>query len=187
MSKSLGNFFTLDDTTKKGIEPMALRLLFLQTHYRSQMNFTWVSAQAAQEAYNKLTDTVLALQAQTQRTQLSEEKLKQVDAYRGRFEKAIASDLQLPQAVAVMWETLKSNIPSPDKLDLLIDFDQVLGLKLDNVKEEQVPENILKLAHERQVARKNNDFAKSDEIRQKIQQKGYLIEDLDDGFKIKKY
>ncbi|MBI4225986.1 cysteine--tRNA ligase [Candidatus Roizmanbacteria bacterium] len=185
MSKSLDNFYTLDDLQKKGIESLALRYLFLQTHYRKLLNFTWKSAQAAQDAYNKLKEYVLSLRSQGQRTFLSSDKLAQLDKFRDRFRQAVSNDLQIPQAVAIMWEMLKSNIPSQDKLDLLYEFDQVFGLKLNEVQEEKIPEEILDLAQKREEARKRGDFSTSDKLRSQIAEKGYIVEDLEKGFKIK--
>ncbi|MBI2051759.1 cysteine--tRNA ligase [Candidatus Roizmanbacteria bacterium] len=185
MSKSLGNIYTVDDVVKKGIEPAALRLLYLQTHYRKQLNFTWEAARAAQEAYNRLKEYVIALCKETQRTTLSAEKLKQIDSYRQKFADAIANDLQMPQALAVMWDALKSNIPATDKLDLVVNFDQVLGLKLKDIKEEKIPKEILDLAKKRVQARKQNDFETADLLRKEIQRKGYRIEDTEDSFVLK--
>ncbi|MEK7070566.1 MAG: cysteine--tRNA ligase, partial [Patescibacteria group bacterium] len=153
MSKSLENFFTIDDVVKKGVEPMALRLLFLQTHYRKQMNFTWESAKAAREAYSKLEHHVMALKSPTQRTSLSQEKLSTVDELRKQFFDALDNDLQTPQAIAVMWEVIKSNIPSQDKLDLVLEFDQVLGLKLNEIQDEIIPIEIQELVNQREAAR----------------------------------
>lgn len=189
MGKSLGNNYRLDELIEKGFEPMALRYLYLQTHYRQQMNFTWESLQSAQDGYNKLKEFTLSLKSPklpTSRTILSEEKLEKVDQFRSRFMEAINNDLQVPQAVAVMWQMLKSNTPSPDKLDLLFEFDQVFGLKLNEVTEEKIPEEINKLVKEREIARKNNDFKRSDELRDEIAKKGYLIEDNQDGYIVKK-
>lgn len=186
MSKSLKNFYTLDDLKKNGIEPLALRYQFLQTHYRQQMNFTWESAKAAQEGLKNLREQVLSLKSQTKRTVLSEEKLVKTDEFRKKFNEAVGNDLQMPQAVSVMWEMLKSNIPSSDKLDLLFEFDQVFGLKLNEVAEEKIPEQITKLAKEREQVRKSGDFKKSDELRKKIESLGFIVEDKPEGFQIKK-
>ena len=185
MSKSLGNFYTIEDLKKNKIDPLAVRLLFLQTHYRQQTNFTWEAARAVQEAYEKLKSLVVDLKS-SKRSSLSEEKLKNVDENRNKFNEAISNDIQMPQAVAVMWEMLKSNIPSPDKFDLLLEFDKVLGLKLGEVEEEQIPNDIKKLAEERLEARKSNDFKKSDELRKKINKMGFVIEDTTDGYRLKK-
>jgi cysteinyl-tRNA synthetase len=186
MSKSLGNFYTIDDVKKKGIDPLALRFHFLQTHYRQAMNFTWDSVRGTQEAYQKLKCLVLALRKQTDRTMLSPEKLKKVDEYRKRFVEAISNDMQMPQAVVVMWEVVKSNIPSTDKLDLIYDFDQVLGLKLTEVEEEKIPDEITNLADRRQKAREDKDFAEADRLRKEVEKKGYLVEDTPSGCVIKK-
>ncbi|MDH7476166.1 MAG: cysteine--tRNA ligase [Microgenomates group bacterium] len=186
MSKSLGNYYTLDDLQKKGIEPMALRLLFLQSHYRQIMNFTWQSVKAAQEAYNNLKNFVLTLKKQKERTSLSQEKMAKINNFLSQFEEALGNDLQTPKALAVMWSMIKSNIPSTDKLDLLFTFDRVFGLRLNEITEEEIPETVINLAKEREKARKTADFKKADRLREKINQLGYRVEDSNQGYIIKK-
>lgn len=195
MSKSLGNFYTIDDVRKQGIDPLALRLLFAQSHYHQQMNFTWESVHAAQEALNKLRETVRELKKQSGgSTDAVKEEHRDgdttsVDAvakYRNKFKEALSNDLQMPQAIAVVWEMLKSDISPAEKLSLLFDFDKVLGLGLSKTKEDKIPQEIIRLAEDREHARRTNNFAKSDELRKEIQQKGYTIEDAPEGFKIKK-
>lgn len=186
MSKSLNNFYTIEDVRNKRIDPLALRMLFLQTTYRQEMNFTWESVQAAQTALQKLREQVLVLRSQTQRQALSEDKLHQVDEYRVQFTQALENDLQMPQAVAVTWSMLKSNIPSEDKLDLLYEFDTVLGLDLRNVTEEKIPDEIVRLGTERDHARANKNFALSDSLKQQIEELGYAVFDGVDGSTIKK-
>lgn len=186
MSKSLGNFYTIDDIIKEAIDPVSLRLLFLQTHYKQPMNFTWESARAAQEAHKKLKQHTLELQKNTSRTSLSNEKLEKINEYQQKFKEALENDLQTPQAVAVMWEMLKSNIPSEDKLDLLFQFDQVFGLNLRDVQEETYPVEIMNIVSERENARKNKDFKKSDQLRTILKEKGYDVEDLPGSYRIKK-
>ncbi|OGK16373.1 cysteine--tRNA ligase [Candidatus Roizmanbacteria bacterium RIFCSPHIGHO2_01_FULL_39_12c] len=185
MAKSEGTGFTLDDVIKRGFDPLDLRYFFLQAHYRSRQNFTWNALTSAQEGYKKLKETVLSLKKQKQRTALSNEKLNLLDSFRQKFTDFISNDFEIPQALALTWAMLKSNIPSIDKLDLLFEFDQVFGLKLNNIKEEDVPDEILKLANDREKARKMGDFQTSDKIRNQISEKGYIIEDLPNGFKIK--
>ncbi len=186
MSKSLGNFYTIDDIKKHGVEPLALRLLFLQTHYRQTMNFTWQSARGAQEGYNNLKKVVLSLKSFTTRTVLSQEKLNKVDEYQKRFAEAVADDLQIPQALAIMWEMLKSNIPSMDKLDLLYNFDEVFGLKLRDIQEEKIPQDIIELAKKRQQKRNEGNFGEADNLRKRIEEKGYLVEDISSGYRLRK-
>ncbi len=186
MSKSLENIYAIEDIKKQGIDPLALRLLFFQTHYRQQMNFTWESAKAAGEAYQKLKEYIRTFRAQQQSFRPSEKAPKTPGSYRVEFKEALANDLQMPQALAVVWEMVKSTILPEDKLDLLLEFDRVLGLKLSDIEEEEIPEEIQKLVDEREQARKKGNFAKADELRKLIQQKGYTIDDQGDSYRIKK-
>lgn len=189
MSKSKENLFTVDDIKEKGIDPRALRYLFMQTHYRQVMNFTWDSLEAAAKALAKLEQTMRNLQLQEERNQISEEKLADVDEYRTRFIGAVQNDLQLPQALAIVWEMLKSNIPSTDKLDLLRDFDEVLGLSLSSAADtvhEDIPDEIKVLADERIAARASGDYEKADSIREFIQKKGYEVKDTSNSYVLRK-
>lgn len=186
MSKSLQNFYTIEDVQKKNFDPLALRYLFTQTHYRQQMNFTWDALEGAQNSLNKIRELVLALRKQTDRNMLSEDKLAQLDVFRAEFRTAIESDLQMPQAVAITWSMLKSNIPSEDKLDLVYEFDQVLGLNLKDIREDIIPKNILDLVLQRETARKNKDFTTSDQLRAEIEKHGYKVEDIGETYSLKK-
>lgn len=189
MSKSLGNIFTLSDVKKRGITPEAMRLLFLQSHYRQTMNFTWDAAQAAQNSYTKLVEQVQLLRAQTARPELSPEKLAQIEQFQADFRAALENDLNTPQAIAVLWSALKSNIPSPDKLDLLLEWDQILGLGLANVKEvaqQAVPADIAALALKRLEAKKNKQFEEADAIRKQIEAAGWTVTDTTGGYSLTK-
>lgn len=185
MAKSEGTGLSVQEIISKGYDPLALRYLFLSAHYRTRQDFSYEALSSAQTSLQKLRELVLALKNQSSRSVLSEDKLKKIDEYRSQFQKVLENDIQIPQALAITWEILKSNIPSPDKLDLLFQFDQVFGLQLNEVTEEKIPEEIIKLANERERVRKQNDFKKSDELRKLIKEKGYLVEDLKTGFKIK--
>lgn len=127
MSKSLGNFYTIADIKNKNIDPIALRYLYLSTHYRKQMNFTWTSLEAAQTAWTKLRKMVENLK-NSDRNMLSDEKNEKVEDYRNNFMLAINDDLNTSRALAVFWEMLKSNIPSEDKYDLALLFGNILGV-----------------------------------------------------------
>lgn len=186
MAKSQGTGLSIEEITKKGFDPLALRYFFLSAHYRTRQGFSYDSLSSAQITLQKLRELVISLKSQTSRSVLSEDKLKKLDEYRLQFRTALENDVQIPQALGVMWEMLKSNIPSSDKLDLLFQFDQVLGLKLNEVTEEVIPAKIIKLAEERDIVRKEKDFKKSDELRKKIQETGYEIEDANNTYKIKK-
>lgn len=175
MSKSLGNIIRLDDLISKGYDPLALRYLFLTGHYRTKMNFTFEALEAAAQAYEKLKSIVADWQGK--RTQLSEEKLQKVHNFSARFQAAVEADLNLPQALAVVWEMVKSNIPEQDKWELIIDWDRVLGLGLSEVKKAAVPDEIQKLISQREELRKNKNWAEADKLRRHLIDKGYNIED----------
>lgn len=188
MSKSLGNVVLVTDLIDKGFDPMEFRYLVLSSHYRKGLVFSWESLEAARNGMQRLRDTIVGLREETRRTTLSEEKQKKVDNYREKFLKAISDDLNTPKALAVLWEMLKSNVPSEDKYDLAISFDEVLGLSLQNVKykKRELPATVEKLVKDREVLRKSGKFEEADELRKSILKEGYLIEDTPKGFRIKK-
>ena len=184
MSKSLGNFFTIKDITKRGIHPMAFRLLLLQSHYRQPMNFTWVSVESVNEAYKKMKKYISELKKNP-----DEEKIHSVQEqkYKHLFIDAISNDLQTSIAIATLWTMLKdSQIPDFEKRTLVEDFDKVLGLNL--LKEEKatnIPQEIIDLAQQRKQAKAQKEYAKADELRKQMEEKGYKIEDVKDGYKLR--
>lgn len=178
MSKSLGNFIRLQDLVDKGYEPMSLRYLFLTSHYRTKMNFTFKALDGGQEAYKKLKAIVAGWQGDKGRTSLSEEKLNKVTNLVFKFREAAENDLNLPQALAVVWEMAKSNIPSRDKLELITDWEQILGLELlTPVQLIKVPEEVKKLIKNREALRKKEMWAEADAIRKEIEKKGFKVSD----------
>ena len=186
MSKSLGNFYTLSDIEKNKINPLSLRLLFLQSHYRQSLNFTWQSARASQEAFNRLKEIATNLKGpNSQRKKLVKLSDKSI-AYQQQFKNAIENDLQTAQAVAVMWDIIKSDIDNEEKYFLLMDFDKIFGLNLDNINEEKIDANIIILAERRLEARKKRNFDQSDKLRIKIEKAGFKIEDKGNSYTIKK-
>mgnify|MGYP001586770663 FL=1 len=183
MSKSLGNFYTLEDIEKNKINPISLRLLFLQSHYRQSLNFTWQSARASLEAFNRLKEIASNLKSDKI---LSSVKSSKAIAFQQQFRDALENDLQTPQAIAVMWDMVKSDITNDEKYFLLMDFDKVFGLNLNNITEEKIDANIITLAERRLEARKQRNFDASDRLRIKIEKAGFKIEDVGDSYKIKK-
>jgi cysteinyl-tRNA synthetase len=186
MSKSLGNFYTLYDIEKNKINPLSLRLLFLQSHYRQSLNFTWQSARASQEAFNRLKEITNNLKNSNSQTKKFVKLSNKSIAYQQQFKDAIENDLQTAQAVAVMWDMIKSDIDNEEKYFLLMDFDKVFGLNLKNSIEEKIDANIIKLAEKRLEARRQRNFDMSDKLRIKIEKAGFKIEDVGDGYKIRK-
>jgi len=188
MSKSLGNLYTVEDVQDKGFEALSLRYLYLTSHYRNPLNFTWEALASAESAYFKLKEMIVSVKDSKGRVVLSEDKKDKVDKYSYDFKTAINDDLNTPRALAVLWEVIKSNIPSEDKYDLAMSFDEVLGLglgKITNYKL-QITNEIMKLVTEREVLRKEGKFEEADEVRKEIEKKGYKVEDSPKGPKVRK-
>lgn len=178
MGKSEGNAYTLKTITNKGFSPLDYRYFTLGAHYRTQLNFTWEALEAAQTALERLYNFVRNAGSPT--TGNTE--------YEDRFQNSISSDLNMPKALAAMWELIgDKNIDDSEKLASLLKFDKVLGLGLDSPPlDEEAPESVKILLKEREEARNKKDFAKSDEIRKQILDLGYEILDTKQGAKAKK-
>ncbi|MFH2085176.1 MAG: cysteine--tRNA ligase [bacterium] len=180
MGKSLGNAYTVADIVAKGFDPLALRYFYMTGHYRRQINFTWDSLKAAAAALTKLREIYEAAKAnQADRTSLSEEKRQKIETYSQKFVAAIENDLNMPEALAVVWEAAKSNIPNYDKMDLLNQFDRVLGLDLNKTPDArlQIPVKVEQLIEQREAVRKMRNYAEADKIRLDVEKLGYRLED----------
>ncbi len=192
MSKSLGNFYTLDDVIAKGYSPQALKLLFLGAHYRGQLNFTWETMAASQVAYDRMIGIICQTKDEVERNVLSDEKLTKIQEYRTRFFDQLENDLHTPEALSVLWEVLKSNIPGRDKYDLIVEFDSVLGLGIVQScatlqkQSTEIPSGVMMLVEQRQQARDSKDFATADMLRDELQKLGWTVEDSAQGQKVKK-
>ena len=179
MSKSLGNVYLLKDIVEKGYDPLVYKYFCYTAHYRNKLNFTWEAIDASNKSLMKLRESY--------RKHLDgDENIEDdiVEDYKNRFIKAINDDLNMPLAMGVVWEVAKNEKKSKKFAELLLDFDRVLGLKID--KKDDIPEEVLKLLEERNTARKEKDWKKSDELRDKIQEYGYRIEDTKDGTNIER-
>jgi len=180
MAKSTGNFITLKTLMDKGYNPLSYRYFVLNTHYRQKLNLSWQALDSAQNALNNLYKSLSSLD--NPRIGCAE--------YEVKFLKAINEDLNIPQALAVMWDMVKSDQPASAKLKSLFKFDKILGLGLEqkykNIKDKlaKLPKEVQKLLDQRKTARQKQDWQKSDELRNKILELGYLVEDTKDGQKI---
>ncbi len=190
MSKSLNNFFTIEDVINKGFSAKALRLLYLGSHYRSEMNFTWKSLAAAQKAWQRLLDKYHQLVEQHQ----SHEELPLSDggqSYYSRFFSYMYDDLKTPESVAVLWEMVKDEtLSDQEKLALLHEFDSVLGFdlaseELSSSKEIQIPSQVQLLLEKRSQARQEKDWEEADKMRNQIEELGYLVKDTSQGQMVK--
>ncbi|MBI2599474.1 cysteine--tRNA ligase [Candidatus Daviesbacteria bacterium] len=177
MAKSAKNFFTLKDIEDRGFDSLAFRYLTLTAHYRDKLNFTWDSLQAAQNALNNIREEIRNWDQQATTT----------GSHYQKFMEAVNNDLNVPQALAILHEMVSSDIPSAQKSKDLLEMDKILGLKLDKYlgKPLEVPEKVKRLVMEREQARKDKDFKKSDDLRKEIKKLGYEVEDTPSGPRLK--
>jgi cysteinyl-tRNA synthetase len=182
MAKSAKNFYILRDLIDKGIDPLVYRFWLLMASYRTRVNFVWEALEGAEIALKRLYGLYLGFvkDAESDIGKINKE-------YQKKFKEYLEDDLDTPRALTVLWEVMKDENMSPaDKKATVLDFDKVLGLGFEKLKEEKVPEEILKLVSEREQARKNKDFEKSDELRGKINALGYEVKDTGDGQQVSK-
>ena len=179
MSKSLGNIFTLQTLREKNIDALAFRYFVLGAHYSSMLNFTWEAVEGSETALKRLRIKFQNLKGNDNSVNDSEEK------YSDLFNYSINNDLNMPVALAVVSEVLKDQkISDGKKKELILKFDKVLGLDLDKVEKFEIPENVKILINDRNQARNDKDFAKSDELRQKIEDFGYDVKDTPLGTEV---
>ena len=183
MSKSLGNVYTLSDLKEKGYEPMDFKMLMFTSTYRSQMNFTWDALDSAKVSLQRLREGYLKELDGNDRIDELE-----VKDYENRFSEAINDDLNMPVAMSVVWDIIKNQKKSKDFANLLLKFDEVLGLDLKNYKkqDDKLPDEIIELVSKRDEARNSKDWAESDRIRDLLISKGYKVQDTKEGTVVKK-
>lgn len=174
MAKSADNYYTLDTLEEKGFSALAFRYYCLGAHHRSKLNFTWEGMQAAQNAFDQVLQRV---------TQMSGEPKVGCAEFEQRFFEAVENDLNIPQALAVLWELLKSNYPDHAKKATLLKMDVILGLGLADAKVAtvHVPADIQALVDAREAVRKAKDWKKSDSLREQIEAAGFSVKDTPQG------
>lgn len=176
MSKSKGEIYTLSGLQEKGYSPMDLRLFFLSAHYAKPQNFTIEALNSAKDSLTNLKK--LLLKHKTGNNTMLKTKIEE---YENQFSSYVADDVNSPLALSVVWDALKNNPPSKDIYNLVLKFDNFLGLKLKDVQEEKintiVPQEIIELAEQRKLARQQKNFQLSDILRNQITNFGYTILD----------
>lgn len=194
MSKSLGNFYTLRDVLAKNYHPLAVRYLLLSTHYRQQLNFTFEGVDAAKNSLQRIWDFVQKL-GEIKSTEDNPKVGKLVEQLKKKFEKAMDDDLEISEALGAIFVFIKhvnvllrsNKVSLNDAIkikDVLFGIDNVLGVIRKD--DEKLPDDILTLVKERDNARSIKNFARSDEIRDELQKKGYVLEDSPQGTRVKK-
>ncbi len=188
MSKSLNNFYTLRDIFND-YNPLAVRYFFISTHYRAPINFTLEALQGAKNSLDRLQQAYFEVLD----TKKFGDKIILIDHFRFELEKALDDDLNISVALAVVFEFVNEVYKNKDQLhsenhkeviDFFKEIDEILGV-LKHTRE-SIPEVIRVLAEKRELARKNKEWKKSDELRDKITSLGYAVSDGKEGYKVSK-
>jgi cysteinyl-tRNA synthetase len=198
MSKSKGNFYRLQNIKDKGFDPMHLRLLFLSSHYRKNVDFSWPALEQARANFERIAEWIEKLKniASKDTRSITPAKLIIAERLLPEFKSAMDDDLNTPLALSQLYEFMtisnrkisKHALGHTEAKEILESFEKmnkVFGLRFSE-NETEIPKDVKKLADDRSTARKNKDFKKADELRKEIEKMGFEIEDLEDSYKLKK-
>jgi len=178
MSKSKGEFLTVSLLESKGYNPIAYRLLCLQSHYHKQLVFTYEALDGATNAYNKLLSKIKNI---SKDDSLVDQEI--INEYKNKFKKELENDLNTSNAITLLYDVLKSDLNNNTKLCLIEDFDKVLSLDL--LKKEEIDKDLLVFINEkieeRKQAKLNKDYDKADTIRKELEEKGIILKDTREG------
>lgn len=189
MAKSGNNFITIQTLIDKGYDPLDYRYFVLGAHYRSKLNFSWDALTGARNTRNNLKnhcsawhDAIHAKKAAAQKDEKNNSRIaKNNNTYKQQFLDAINNDLDTPIALSVLWALIKDkNVSEEEKYSTVLDFDKVLGLKLDENKDQHsIPLSTTEqeLIKKRDLARKNKEWKSADLLRQELLDNGILVED----------
>jgi len=182
MSKSKGNFYNLKDIEEKNYSSMDLRYFYLSAHYRKPLNFTFTNLDASKNTIKRLKNIISEIKN-------SEEKINKNDVEQcyKEFLKVLNDDLNTPRALSYMWEILRDDkLNNSEKYELVLKFDKVFGLKLEENKKIEIPDKVKKLLKIREEARKEKDWKTSDELREEIKKLGWYVNDTKEGSEVEK-
>ena len=176
MSKSSGEFLTLDVLIERGFDPLVYRYFCLNGHYRSQMTFSWESLEAARTSLNRLYETAYGW------GEPGDPDANMVE----RFFESLNDDLGMPRAMAVLWELVRSGLDDRVKKATLLKFDEILGLEIVDWTPEEVavPEEVTTLLRAREAARNQKNWVRADELRDEIIALGFLLDDTPEGTRV---
>ncbi len=199
MSKSLRNTYTIADLEKKGFEGLDFRYLLLTAHYKSEMNFTWDSLEAARKTRKGWNDFIQRLQKyKGKKTSEAATNFMMNDLQKDHFERIegfLDDDLNTPMVLAQLFEIQKAVNGYMDReefsksdtrkiLEYLKDINEVLDVFEFDQPIHSIPAHVVKLGQERDAARKAKDWKKADSLRGALTKEGYSIVDTKDGFEI---
>ena len=182
MSKSLGNVYLIKDIIRKGYDALVYKLFSYSCHYRNKLNFTWDGIEAASKSLERLKNGY-----QVHKNGNDDVDDKEIKELEKRFHEAINDDLNMPLAMGVVWDAVRYEKKSTKIAELLLKFDTVLGLKIDEeqkTKKLEIPREILDLVEKRKQARQEKNWEESDRLRDLIKEKGYEVKDTKDGMEL---
>ena len=174
MSKSLGNFKTIRDLLKD-YSGEVIRYFVISNQYRQPVDFSKTTLDTAKVSYERLKNLVQNL----------EDDKKTNEKYLTEFQKAMDDDLNTPKALAELWKLVRDE-KAEGKVQTIKKIDEVFGLKLLEKEEIEIPKEVQKLVDERNLARKNKNWKLSDELRDKIKDLGFSVDDTGEGSKIRR-
>ncbi|MBM3791365.1 MAG: cysteine--tRNA ligase, partial [Acidobacteria bacterium] len=178
MGKSEGNFLRLESLIDRGYDPLVWRYFCLGAHYRTKLNFTWEGLDAAATALNRLRS---AVHGWGEAGEPSGEVM-------AKFTNFINEDLNMPRALALLWDLVRGELPPAVRKETALQFDAVLGLQLAQWKPQQeaVPDEIMILVRQRQKARADRRWKEADALREQVVAAGFEIEDTPRGSRVRK-
>jgi cysteinyl-tRNA synthetase len=194
MSKSLGNFYTLRDLLKRGYSGPEVRYLLLSTHYRTQLNFTFAGLDAARSSLQRIEDLIHRLRSLGGPS--SGRVLDHLQKASARFKASLADDINISAALAALFDLVRElnalcdagqvgRGDAEEALRLFEEWNGVLAV-LPLHKKEKIPAELLAFLEKREQARKEKNFKVSDQMRDEILSRGYLIEDTPTGARLKR-
>jgi len=175
VSKSKGGLYTISELEELGFKPLDYRYLCLTASYRSPLDFTIENLKNAQNSYERMKNIISEIKQDG----------KENKTYLSEFQKSIDDDLDMPAALQFLWKLVRDE-KAAGKIKTIGKMDDVFGLDLLKKETIKIPGEIKKIAEERVEARKNKNWGKSDELRNKINKLGWEIADTSEGYKLKK-
>ena len=197
MGKSENNAILLSDLEKIGHSPLAFRYLVLNSHYRTPLEFSLEALKSSQNSLNNLYDFVYDCSWFSKTQKIKKIQTFEITKYQTKFREAINEDLNTPQALAVLWNLskeyyekqknprLRNGVNLKTIYKLIIAFNKVLGLGLDQIKIPKIPQKVKNLVEKREQLRQKQNFKEADKLREEIQNLSFLLQDTPWGLKIK--
>ena len=174
MAKSAGNEFILADLEERGFDPLAFRYLCFTVRYRHRMNFTFSALRAGERALTSLRDRVWEWRGEP----APDQEPPEAAVWRGRFNDALDNDLDMPRALGITWDMIRSDLPGGSKLALLLEFDRIFGLDLEAVPERYALSASLEdTIARRHTIRAQQEYGQADRMRSELVASGYRVGD----------